>query len=189
MQKDINLIYVTQKITYNGVIPRAAFLNEMAHLAIWFPDCNYNALKLKELIPEFTSININKDIIETQDVPFIVYTTADTTEPQILKLHRPYTIIWEFFIKYCNEAVKNNNKNKWCIFRKKPIKEKSLIGFWYNSPNFLLYKINPPVVLRDFLFMFYNYFYLLFHQVFYRNLYFHRTIQFSYLLMFPFYLY
>ena len=54
--------------------------------------------------------DINKDIIETQDVPFIVYTTADTSEPQVLKLRRPYTIIWEFFIKYCNEAVKTSNK-------------------------------------------------------------------------------
>lgn len=110
MQKDIDLIYVANDVTYNGVIPRNAFLNEMAHLAVWFPDCNYNALKLKDLIPEFTSININKDIIETQDVPFIVYTTADNPEPQVLKLRRPYTIIWEFFIKYCKEAVKASNK-------------------------------------------------------------------------------
>lgn len=110
MKKDINLIYVTQKVTYNGVIPRTEFLDEMSHLAVWFPDCNFNALKLQELIPKFTSISINKDIIETQDVPFIVYTTADTPEPQVLKLRRPYTIIWEFFIKYCKEAVKKSNE-------------------------------------------------------------------------------
>ena len=124
MKKGIDLIYVAQKVTYNGVIPRTEFLDEMSHLAVWFPDCNFNALKLQELIPKFTSISINKDIIdrvssvekdikdiiETQDVPFIVYTTADTSEPQVLKLRRPYTIIWEFFIKYCNEAVKASNK-------------------------------------------------------------------------------
>ncbi len=110
MKKGIKLIYVTQKVTYNGVIPRTEFLDEMSHLAVWFPDCNFNALKLQELIPKFTSISINKDIIETQDVPFIVYTTADTPEPHVLKLRRPYTIIWEFFIKYCNAAVKANNE-------------------------------------------------------------------------------
>lgn len=110
MQKDIDLIYVSRNVTYNGIIQRAEFLSEMSHLAVWFPDCNFNALKLQELIPKFTSISINKDIIETQDVPFIVYTTADNPEPQVLKLRRPYTIIWEFFIKYCKEAVKKSNE-------------------------------------------------------------------------------
>ena len=110
MKKDIDLIYVSKKVTYTGVIDRKEFFDEMSCLAIWFPDNNFNASKLQYLIPKFVSITINRDIIETQDVPFIVYTTVDSSEPQVLKLRRPYTIIWEFFIKYCNAAVKNSEK-------------------------------------------------------------------------------
>lgn len=110
MQKDIDLIYVIGEVTYNGVINRANFLDEMSHLAIWFPDCNFNALKLQELIPQFVSITISKTIVETQDVPFIVYTTADSDEPQVLRLRRPWTVIWGFLKKYCDEAVKNSKE-------------------------------------------------------------------------------
>lgn len=46
-----------------------------------------------------------------------------------------------------------------------------------------------PQLYWEILFMFYNYFYLLFHLAVCHNLYFHKTILFSYLLMFPFYLY
>ena len=81
MQKDINLIYVAKKITYNGVIPREEFFDEMSHLAIWFPDCNFNALKLQELIPKFTSININKDIIDMEKVFIRPYQILDKAIP------------------------------------------------------------------------------------------------------------
>lgn len=108
--KDIDLIYVTGKTTYNGIIVRKDFLDQMSNMASWFQNCNFNALKLQSLIPDIVSIKINDDIIETQDVPFIVYTTVNNPSEQILKLRRPCDIIWDFFKFYCNEAVKNSCK-------------------------------------------------------------------------------
>lgn len=106
MKKDIDLIYVKDKVTYVGSIDRNAFLDHMSHMVTWFPNCNFNALKLTELIPKFTCITINEDIIKTQDVPFIVYTTCDSAAENVLKLRRPWTIIWDFLMFYCNETTK-----------------------------------------------------------------------------------
>lgn len=107
MKKDIDLIYVTGKKTYNGVIKRDLLIDEMSHVASWFQDCNFNALKLLDLLPIITTVTINDDIISTQDVPFILYTTENSAEQQILKLRRPCNIVWSFIMNFCNQAVED----------------------------------------------------------------------------------
>lgn len=107
MKKDIDLIYVTGKKTYEGVIDRALLIEEMSHVAGWFQDCNFNAMKLLDLLPVITTVTVNDDVICTQDVPFILYTTEEISEPQILKLRRPCNIVWSFIMNFCDKAAAN----------------------------------------------------------------------------------
>ena len=64
MKKDIDLIYVTGKKTYNGVIKRDLLIDEMSHVASWFQDCNFNALKLLDLLPIITTVTINDTVVK-----------------------------------------------------------------------------------------------------------------------------
>lgn len=107
--KNIRLIYVEKGNIYRGTIDRADFINQMEHMIDWYPDCNENATKLCELLPKIDCIKINKDIIETQDVPFIEYQNIGENTPKCMKFRRYYTIIWSFFLHQCEEAKKNSN--------------------------------------------------------------------------------
>lgn len=103
MKDFIELFYVEKNQTYSGTIERSGFLIQMQHLAKWFPTNNQNATKLCTLIPEIESITINKDIIDTQDVPFIEYKIPGK-ETTILKILRTHHIVWGFLQNYCDEA-------------------------------------------------------------------------------------
>lgn len=104
------LTYVEKGKTYNGEIDRNEFLKQMEYMADWYPGCNDNAIKLCKLLPNIDSIKINKDIIETQDVPFIQYQNIGEDVIRCLKFMRYYTIIWSFFLHQCEKAkAKNNN--------------------------------------------------------------------------------
>lgn len=109
MKDKIQLTYVEKGNFYYGTIDRADFLNQMQHMADWFPGCNDNALKLCDLLPNIESILINKDVIDTQTVPFITYTNIGSSVNHCLKFMRTYKIIWDFFLHHCEEA-KNNTK-------------------------------------------------------------------------------
>ena len=100
----IELTYIENGKTYKGTINREAFFALMIDTSDFYPDRNANAKKLCELIPEFQSIKINKDIIETQDVPFIEYTTFENSVSNMLRLSRPCRIIWSIFEDYCDQA-------------------------------------------------------------------------------------
>lgn len=107
-KETIKLIYVKNGIAYSTEINRALFLDQMTRFVVWYaPDNNnMNAQKLCKLIPELDTIKVNKDIIDTQDVPFLEYATYSNPEPDILKFRRPFKIIWEILQYYCNEAAK-----------------------------------------------------------------------------------
>ena len=104
----IQFTYVEKNKIYHGTINRDHFIDQMEHMVDWYPDCNENATKLCELLPAIASIKINKDIIETQDVPFIEYLNIDDDTPRCIKFRRYYTIIWSFFLHQCEEAKKNS---------------------------------------------------------------------------------
>lgn len=108
VNKTIRLTYVEKGKTYYGEINRQDFLNQMEHMVSWFPGCNENATKLCELLPNIDLIKINKDIIDTQNVPFIEYQNIGENTSKCLKFMRRYTIIWDFFLHHCNEAKKNS---------------------------------------------------------------------------------
>ncbi len=104
----IRFIYVEKGKLYYSTIDRNDFIDQMEHIVEWFPGCNENATKLCELLPTIDCIKINKDIIETQDVPFIVYENINDNTQRCMKFRRSYTIIWSFFLHQCEEAKKNN---------------------------------------------------------------------------------
>lgn len=108
MKDAIQLIYVEDGKTYYGVISRSFFLYQMKHMVNWFPVCNDNAIKLCELIPNIDCITINKDIIDTQDVPFILYRNVEENTENCLRFCRSYRIIWSFFLHFCEEAKQNS---------------------------------------------------------------------------------
>lgn len=104
----IRLTYVEKGKTYQGEIDRSEFIEQMEHMADWYPDCNNNATTLCKLLPNIASIRINKDVIETQDVPFFQYQNIGDDTIQCMKFMRYYTIIWSFFVHQCEKAKKNN---------------------------------------------------------------------------------
>ena len=104
----IRLIYVEHGKTYHGKINKTNFLDQMKHIVDWFPNCNDNAVTLCGLLPDIDCIIINQDIIDTQDVPFILYTTIGDSTEKYLKFRRSYSIIWNFFLHHCKEAKENN---------------------------------------------------------------------------------
>lgn len=107
MANVIRLNYVEHGKTYHGEIDKEVFLDQMQHMVEWFPDCNCNAKKLCELIPHMDCITINQDIIDSQDVPFLMYYAFG--QEYWLRLRRTYTIIWGFFMYHCQKAKNNNN--------------------------------------------------------------------------------
>ena len=109
MKEAIRLIYVEGEKTYYGEINRKNFLNQMEHMVNWFPGCNDNAIKLCELLPNIDCITINKNTIDTQDVPFILYKNVGEDVEKCLRFRRSYSIIWSFFLHSCEEAKKNSN--------------------------------------------------------------------------------
>ena len=108
MKDFIRLTYLEKGKEYPGEINRAEFINQMEHIVKWFPNCNENAITLCELLPTIDTITINKDIIDTQEVPFIQYTNIGDKTPRCLKFRRTYIIIWDFFMHQCELAKKNN---------------------------------------------------------------------------------
>ena len=108
MKDFIRLTYLEKGKEYPGKINRAEFINQMEHMVKWFPNCNENAITLCELLPTIDTITINKDIIDTQEVPFIQYTNIGDETPRCLKFRRTYKIIWDFFMHQCELAKKNN---------------------------------------------------------------------------------
>lgn len=103
----IKLKYVEGKKVYEGTINRQEFLNHMNYLVEEFPDNNEIAKKLVRLIPEMNHILINKDMNDTQDVPFVYYKLDGSSEGHILKILRFHSIIWGFFERYCYDAKVN----------------------------------------------------------------------------------
>ena len=110
MKDIIKLIYVKDGNEYTTEINRALFLDQMERFVDWYSadGSNYNAQKLSDIIPVIDTIRINYSIIETQDVPFFEYTLNDGSEENILKLRRPFKIIWEILQYYCDKAVNGN---------------------------------------------------------------------------------
>lgn len=108
VKKFIRLIYVEGGKSYHGEINRADFIDQISHMVNWYPSCNDNAKKLCELLPNIDYIKINKDIINTQDVPCIEYQFFGEDTPKCMKFMRMYTIIWSLFMFQCEEAKKNN---------------------------------------------------------------------------------
>ena len=103
MKKTIEFKYVKNGKTYTGIIDRSELLDKMSKLTSWYPDCNTNAKKLCKLIPDIDCIKINQDTIDTQDVPFIEYTTNSEPQPNILKIILSPTSIFKMsFITFSN---------------------------------------------------------------------------------------
>lgn len=104
----IQFTYVEKGKIYYSTIDRDDFIDQMEHMVEWYPGCNENATKLCKLLPYVDCIQVNKDIIDTQDVPFIVYQNINDNTQNFMKFRRSYTIIWSFFLHQCEEAKKNN---------------------------------------------------------------------------------
>lgn len=108
-EKDIILFYSEKGITYQGSINRAVFLDKMNKLISWYPTCNENAKTLVNIIPKAEYFKINSDFNETQDIPIIEYklSGADPSDRRIIKLMRPYTIIWSMIDQYCSDTMEH----------------------------------------------------------------------------------
>ena len=103
MRETITLNYIKGGRHFKGVIPRYELQTKMNDFVLNYPNCNQNASKLTKLIPRIVMITINQDILGTCDVPFFVFSTADSTTVDILKLHRPCTYVWKTFEEYCKK--------------------------------------------------------------------------------------
>lgn len=103
----IKLFYIKNGKPYVDSIDRNLFLDQMKQFAVWYSrsNNNQNALELCKIIPEIDTLKINKDIIDTQDVPFFEYTTYSNPEFNIFKLRRPCKIVWEIILYYCDNAI------------------------------------------------------------------------------------
>lgn len=102
---EINLFYFERGIRYDGVISRHVFKEKMKRMIDWYPDCCENARKLASLAPDLYAIAIDADLNNTQDVPCIQYSLLNSPEEfHILKLIRPFKIIWSILDYYCIEA-------------------------------------------------------------------------------------
>lgn len=108
-EKDIILFYSEKGITYQGSINRAVFLDKMNKLISWYPTCNENAKALVNIIPKAEYFKINSDFNETQDIPIIEYKLSGATpsDRRIIKLMRPYTIIWSMIDQYCSDTMEH----------------------------------------------------------------------------------
>lgn len=109
----ILLFYSEDGITYLGTIDRNVFLDKMKKIISWYPDCNQNATRLVDIIPQVESFTIHSEINRTQDVPLIEYkllTMNPHESNRVLKLQRPYSIIWAIIDQHCFETKKHGVK-------------------------------------------------------------------------------
>ena len=106
MKNKIELNYVVGRKVYQGEIDRQEFLDWMKDIANRFKGNNEISTKFVELIPVMTKMEINKDINETKDVPFVLYEDIKDNKLKIFKIMRCHHIIWGFLDHYCDEAMK-----------------------------------------------------------------------------------
>ena len=106
MKNVIMLTYVVKSKTYQGEIDRQKFFDWMKDIAERFKGNNEISTRFVKLIPKMTKMEINKDINETQDVPFVLYEELNSNEQKILKIMRCHHIIWGFLDHYCDEVMK-----------------------------------------------------------------------------------
>ncbi len=65
-----------------------------------FDGNNEISRKLLDVLPNVDEITINKDYIETQDVPSIAYSIDGSHE--LLKIMRCHKIVWAILDKHCS---------------------------------------------------------------------------------------
>lgn len=100
----IILKWVEKGKKHKKLICREKFLAVFEGIAIGFSDDNEISKKLVELIPYLEEIKVNKDLNETQDVPFITYKVNG--EKGIIKIIRYHKIVWSILNKFCSEEKK-----------------------------------------------------------------------------------
>lgn len=104
MKDKIQLKYVARGKCYIGEIEREEIFNWMKEISEKFKD-NEVSTKLVKLIPNMVKMQINKDINETKDVPFITYENGNGEE-LVVNIMRNHHIIWGFLDHYCDEVMK-----------------------------------------------------------------------------------
>lgn len=107
--KDISFTYYrTNGQKFSMDLNRESILAKMRELVKKYPDCNDNATTLLQIIPEIETMEIYQFALDSQDVPYIVYTTFSHAEKQLLKFRGAYRITWEYFKSLCREAEEKN---------------------------------------------------------------------------------
>ena len=106
MKDTIQLNYVVKGKRYEGKINRKEFFDWMRDISERFKGNNEISIKFVGLIPKMTEMEINKDINETQDVPFVLYKEENKEQRKVLKIMRCHHIIWGFLDHYCDEVMK-----------------------------------------------------------------------------------
>ena len=102
----IRFTYVKDnQVPYKLQISRRDFFDFMSLLAKKFPDCNSTSKALCEIIPEMETLTIQQMALDTLDVPYIIYTLADSDVKNILKIRRTNRIIWSYFMFFCDKAM------------------------------------------------------------------------------------
>lgn len=92
---------------YSMELDREKFMNSMNTYIQKFPFCSENAQNFRKIIPEMESLEISQLIIDSQDVPFVVYTTINGNgEKEMLRFRNTYRLIWSYFISLCEYAKK-----------------------------------------------------------------------------------
>ena len=106
MKNTIQLKYVVKGKKYQGEIDRQEFFSWMKDISERFKGNNEISTKFVDMLPTMTKMEINKDINETQDVPFVLYENGNGEQQKVLKIMRCHHIIWGFLDHYCDEVMK-----------------------------------------------------------------------------------
>ena len=98
---NVTLRWVRKSKRYFKEMPKQEMLVVFEGLAKGFSDDNEMSVKLIEIIRNADMLSLNKDIMQSQDTPFITYNIDGVVE--VLRIRRRHKIVWSILDRFFTE--------------------------------------------------------------------------------------
>ena len=97
----ITLRWVKKSKKHSKEISKSEMLVVFEGLAKGFADDNEMSVKLIDIIKKADMLSLNKDIMQSQDTPFVAYNIGGVAD--ILRIRRRHKIVWSILERFFTE--------------------------------------------------------------------------------------
>lgn len=98
---NVTLRWVRKSKRYSKEMPKQEMIVVFEGLAKGFSDDNEMSVKLIDIIKKADMLSLNKDIMQSQDTPFIAYNIGGASD--ILRIRRRHKIVWSILERFFTE--------------------------------------------------------------------------------------